>query len=263
MYSTLFLILGSYLILREGSSAPGAVQIVNGTVAKDGEFPYIVELRNVKNVFLCGGSIIGEKWVLTAGHCVETRSVQNVVYGTNILYNTKEVDTYINVSKLYLHPKFKYNFTTVGAVPLYDIGIVELEKPFPFSDKVSPIVLTDSYFVPYHINGILSGWGTNSTNGSLQHELQKVTLQLLTAQECIDQITKYSGEDFFNPIHNLCSDDYWKGECFGDSGSPYVIDNIQYGVVSWSIKPCGSNPGTYSHIGNPDYRDFIKNITGI
>ncbi|XP_066152657.1 mast cell protease 1A-like [Euwallacea fornicatus] len=263
MHRTLFLVLGSYLILREGSSAPAAVRIVNGTVAKDGEFPYIVELRKENNTFLCGGSIIGKKWVLTAGHCVQSGIVKNVVYGTNTLYNEEEVDTYVNISKVHLHPKFKYNFTKVGAVPLYDVGIVELEKPLQFSDKVSPITLTDSYFVPYHVDGTLCGWGSNSTTGFLQRKLQKVTLQLLTGQECIDQITEYSGEEFFNPVHNLCSDDHWKGECFGDSGSPYVIDDVQHGIVSWSVKPCGSNPGTYTRIGNPDYRDFIKNVTGI
>ncbi|CAG9769369.1 unnamed protein product [Ceutorhynchus assimilis] len=53
------------------------------------------------------------------------------------------------------------------------------------------------------------------------------------------KIRDYIGEDMFNSTHNLCSDNYWNGECLGDSGSPFVINGLQYDVVSWSFNPCG------------------------
>ena len=46
--------------------------IVGGTDAKLGEFPYMALLGYVideKMLYLCGGSVINTKYVLTAAHC--------------------------------------------------------------------------------------------------------------------------------------------------------------------------------------------------
>lgn len=156
-----------------------------------------------------------------------------------------------------------------------------MEEDIVFDENTQPIQLVETNEVPFHVDGVLTGWGFNETYGSDQINLQKITLQLLTDQECEQRIFDYTGLEYFNSTHNLCSDDYWNGECYvslslytvanlyiglnsqGDSGSPFVINGVQYGIVSWSFKPCGSNPGTYSRIGNPNYRDFIRNVTGI
>ncbi|GJQ83332.1 hypothetical protein Trydic_g15640 [Trypoxylus dichotomus] len=44
-------------------------RVVGGYNATENQFPYQVSLRYNGN-HNCGGSIIGDKWVLTAGHCV-------------------------------------------------------------------------------------------------------------------------------------------------------------------------------------------------
>ena len=46
--------------------------IINGRNATDGEVPFQVALRHkTSNGFACGGVILNEHWVLTAGHCIK------------------------------------------------------------------------------------------------------------------------------------------------------------------------------------------------
>lgn len=42
-----------------------------------------------------------------------------------------------------------------------------------------------------------------------------------------------------------------------------MIDGVQYGVVAWSLKPCGSHPGVLNRIGFWEHRQWIQNVTGI
>lgn len=46
-------------------------RILGGNYANDGQFPYLISLRQrAANFHLCGGSILNEYWILTAAHCV-------------------------------------------------------------------------------------------------------------------------------------------------------------------------------------------------
>ncbi|CAG9761243.1 unnamed protein product [Ceutorhynchus assimilis] len=241
------------------------VGIINGTTAEDGEFPYIVQLHDDFNYFYCGGSIIGDRWILTAGHCVWDSQFDHggsILLGTNVLGGGN--GTKIEIINKYWHPQFNYNRTTAGDIPYFDVGIMELEKPITFDSKAQPIKLVDSDDqIPFHKIGNLCGWGTNDTYGEDMPLLQKVSLPLLTDSECRKGIADFGRGDVFNSFHNLCTDQHYNGACYGDSGSPFVIDGIQYGIASWGLPPCGAAPGTLTRISTPSYREFIRNVTGI
>lgn len=44
--------------------------IVGGREATDGEVPYQISLQNSKGQHFCGGSILSNRFVVTAAHCV-------------------------------------------------------------------------------------------------------------------------------------------------------------------------------------------------
>jgi len=47
-------------------------QIIGGTDALDGQYPYQVSLkRTLIGKHICGGVIISQKYVITAAHCLE------------------------------------------------------------------------------------------------------------------------------------------------------------------------------------------------
>ena len=52
-------------------------RVVGGAAADAGEFPWMVALI-IGSKNLCGGSIIADRWVLTAAHCVEGKQPYQV-----------------------------------------------------------------------------------------------------------------------------------------------------------------------------------------
>ncbi len=52
--------------------------MVGGTNAEESEFPFIVSLTRRGGHF-CGASIVNDKWIMTAGHCV-CKYVINLVF---------------------------------------------------------------------------------------------------------------------------------------------------------------------------------------
>src|SRR5262245_41391492 len=107
---------GVWLVLL-ASLAAGAAQaqgtdtdyIVGGEPAAEGSWPWQVRLfAGAGDVTgFCGGSLIADSWVLTAGHCVKKKSGQlrkNIEIGYGSVYRSKLVR--VATDKVVVHPKY-------------------------------------------------------------------------------------------------------------------------------------------------------------
>lgn len=92
-------------------------------------------------IFMCGGAIISDRNILTAGHCIFYTPSPLETYWVLGMHNQhiKDGDSY-EVGQLDLHPKF-INHTVYDD---YDIAIVTLRTHILFSERVNPICLPDS-----------------------------------------------------------------------------------------------------------------------
>jgi len=46
-------------------------RIIGGTYAPRGAWPWQVALRFMTGIYMCGGALISDRWVVTAAHCLK------------------------------------------------------------------------------------------------------------------------------------------------------------------------------------------------
>lgn len=133
---------------------PPVLGIINGRNASDLEAPYQVALFFNGTWSSCGGSLIGERTVLTAAHCTQSEIHKRNPEKFSIRYGTNDISqgTDAKVVKVISHPLF--NETTVD----YDICVLHLEGPFKHSSKAAIIPLA-SKDPADGSHASVTGWG--------------------------------------------------------------------------------------------------------
>lgn len=126
------------LFWTASSLAFPAKEIVGGTDAAAGAYPFVVSLEDPPFQF-CGGSILASGRILTAAHCVEgyvrTEGTTLKAYAGSNDRTTHEFSSDILFTSVHMHPD--YDRITQD----YDIAILELETPFVLSDTIQSIGL--------------------------------------------------------------------------------------------------------------------------
>ena len=268
-----------------GLTAPAAAvngpqRIIGGTTANINDVPWQVGLispqGNPATVFygqFCGGSIINERWVITAAHCLyDFRQSQLGVFAGNDNLNVPAGTDVYNAASWKVHPD--YSSGPASDVWYNDIALVRLNSTLDFGDPgIEPIALptaVDPADAPAVGDSIgVSGWGSTSSDDSdpsYPYLLQQATLNVKSngVSDCGD----YTSTDW-NSLYETCigfTGGVAKDTCWGDSGGPYV-DQIDadgdgnteptlIGVTSWGNGCADANyPGLATRVTS--YLDWI------
>nr|XP_027219510.1 serine proteinase stubble-like [Penaeus vannamei] len=240
----------------------GNTRIVNGTAASVGEYPYQVAVLSTiaGRQYQCGGSIIKERWILTAAHCFYDLS-NNKATSVDIIYGTIDINggagTTVTASRFIDHPGYDSNTNA------NDIALVELPQPLNYATdaNIQPICLGLQEDIPFGGKAVASGWGTLSFGGSSPDVLQEVELDIITIDECQQ---KASLPPDTNSV--VCALTLYKDTCQGDSGGPLVAKLCdgtwaQIGIVSYGFQ-CAvpDNPGVYTRVSA--FASWISDNTG-
>jgi len=247
--------------IQEEIERPG--RIVNGRDVLPGEIKYQAALIKPGGFNFCGGTLIKEGWVLTAGHCTVGLSASgvNVVLGTRDL--NKANNPTFKVKKIH-----KYNYDS--ATKQGDLSIMELEsKPYQgrmdlSEEKMDAVDLPKADFDPSGRSCTVSGWGRLESGGwDKPKYMQKVDVVVPTNAVCGQMLPAHLPWDA-KTDSMICAGGADKDACQGDSGGPLVCSDDEgnkyiTGIVSWGVG-CATEgvPGVYTNVRK--YLTWINNI---
>ncbi|XP_037687123.1 coagulation factor XI isoform X2 [Choloepus didactylus] len=236
-------------------------RIVGGTASVRGEWPWQITLHITTPTqrHLCGGSIIGNQWILTAAHCFDEVNSPKILRVYSGILNQSEIEEalpYFGVQEIIIHDKYE------KAESGYDIALLKLETTMNYTDFQRPICLPSKgdRDVMYN-NCWVTGWGYRKLRDEIQNTLQKAKIPLVTNEECQ---TRYTGHKITNKM--ICAG-YKKGgkdACKGDSGGPLSCKHDEVwnlvGITSWG-EGCAQRerPGVYTNVVK--YVDWILEKT--
>ncbi|XP_033976107.1 vitamin K-dependent protein C-like [Trematomus bernacchii] len=233
---------------RRGGRGGVTPRIVGGVLEKLGGSPWQVLLRRADGYGFCGGTLVSDRWVVSAAHCLE-ESVDHVTIGDYDKRRPDPMEQQLKVQKVFVHPHF-HSFTFDS-----DIALLFLSGPVRRGPTAAPACLPDPHLSRYLLQedsrGVVSGWGLTRHMGRSSRFLRKVTLPVIGQQTCSSSTNQVITDNMF------CAGflDVAMDACGGDSGGPFVQNHrgtwFLTGVVSWG-EGCAAKGrfGVYSRIGN-------------
>ncbi|KAF5305581.1 hypothetical protein FQA39_LY01672 [Lamprigera yunnana] len=255
-------------------------RIVGGDRTDIDEFPWLALLGYRDSFgddagFRCGGSLINERYILTAAHCTIVNSNLGVSLefvrlgewrlstGTDCLGQgrvQKCAGPAVDINVETTIPHQNYNIRTRDN----DIALVRMRRSVTFNDFIRPICLPppNAANPTQGLNMLVAGWGSTENESTSDIKL-KVAVPIVASADCAKKI----GRRGFITDNQLCAGGVQgKDSCQGDSGGPLMkylerspdIQWVQEGVISWGIG-CGlvGYPGIYTKVSK--YSTWIVN----
>lgn len=213
-------------------------RIVGGTETTINNFPWQVSLLR-SGAHSCGGAIYSSDIIVTAAHCLQSISPENLeVRAGSTYWNSGGV--IVSVAAFATHEDYD------SGVMLNDVGLIRLKTPLKMDQNIQPIGLATKT-PPDGAVSVVTGWGTTIYGSShLSNHLMKVNVSIIEREKCASSNYGYGSE--IKPSM-LCAYSTGKDACQGDSGGPLVFNGKLVGVVSWGYGCAYPNyPGVYADI---------------
>ncbi|KAM9342743.1 suppressor of tumorigenicity 14 protein-like isoform 2-T2 [Pholidichthys leucotaenia] len=240
--------------------------VVGGRASLQDECPWQVSLHFSDKGHVCGASLLNNRWLLTAAHCVQDRGPEKysragewkAYLGLHTQSVIKKWTVTKKIKRIISHQS--YNHRTFDN----DIALMELDANVTLNRYIWPICLpSPSHDFKADKEVYITGWGATREGGLRATVLQKAKLRIINSTVCkslmADEVTD----------NMICAGILEGGvdACQGDSGGPLSVTVTEgrvflVGVVSWG-EGCGqrNKPGVYTRVSR--YRNWIKRKSGV
>ncbi len=262
-----------------GSSSGPAILGGEKVSAQDDVASVTALLVDVKQGAICTASILSDRWLLTAAHCVEGKAASDLVVGF-----TLDMDQLLQegttaerrlVSRAVAHPQFQETNKTFlamtekakaegkelsraevdGVKDWGDIALVELKEAIPTSYQPARL-LPENAVLEKNQSVTLAGYGrVGSEPTAASGVLYRVNVQIQ--------------EPLWGSTEVLMNQTDGRGACHGDSGGPaYAVDQngrlLLFGITSRGVGDgdveCITS-AAYTNLNH--YRSWIREVSGL
>ncbi|XP_049704360.2 serine protease snake isoform X1 [Helicoverpa armigera] len=240
-----------------------------GRSAKRYEYPHMALLGYGDDVesalWLCGGTVISERFILTAAHCISQPRVGPVKYiALGILRRSDPLDKWqrYNVRRVVPHPEYK------SPSKYHDIALLETDTEINFNNDVHPACLHTKGEAEEILTG--TGWGALGHRQQLADTLQSLDISRFSEEECKQHYSPHRHLlQGYNHTTQMCYGDRVTvaDSCEGDSGGPLQSKTLDehhcvttvVGVTS-AGKQCGITAGSGLYTRVIHYVPWIESV---
>nr|XP_034825997.1 chymotrypsin-like elastase family member 2A [Maniola hyperantus] len=211
----------------------------NAASTKPGDFPWhtaVYKHDNTEIKYICGGTLISNKFVLTAAQCTSLEGTTlvpetlSVFLGKFNLIGGDEGSQQRVVKQIIMHENFRYQNLD------NDISLLKLKTDVVFSDFVQPACLWHNKALNIlsrgEVFGTVVGWGFDTTDSWSPH-LQQIQIPMVPEGKCLQSnplvYSTYLNNNKFCAGYGV-RDEKTRGfpgretpNCNGDSGSAFQI----------------------------------------
>ncbi|GAV07676.1 hypothetical protein RvY_17490-2 [Ramazzottius varieornatus] len=257
-------------------------RIVNGNFARANSWPWICALVQMPSLQFCGCTVIDERWVITAGHCVDGSTDHQIKDNVQVFIGVENLKMATRAHKYHILQVVRHeNYNDPVGSTSNDIALLRIDRHIPISNDSMPACLPTKsvHDPPYAQKGAkgrrlcyVAGWGrlydgqSAADGGSIgagSDHLQQVAIEVMSDSDCKTYMAGYLITD------KMFCGGYDRGKydsCQGDSGGPMMCDDgsgrwLLYGVVSWGLGCAQAKaPGIYTNVAL--MRDWIHSKIG-
>ena len=235
-----------------------SLRIINGIDVPLGKYPFVVSIMksNPSGQYkhFCTGSILNNKTILTAAHCLLKGNANNfrIVVG-HVNFQDIPTSYMFEVQTIKHNMAFSLNNLNTGN----DIGVMILKTAIDFGKlkNVGVVCLASITAVPETEKCVAIGFGVSEqSHGDVSKSLKSVILPIQADNVCHSKFP-------INVVSIRCAGTLnGASTCYGDSGGPLACPLkadpntfLQFGITSFGGVPCNSsysyftNVGTYIH----------------
>lgn len=238
--------------MSRAASDPRRRLLAGGWPVEPAHAPYVVRLYFAPSpgVGFCGGSLLSNRSVLTAAHCVVGLAPEHLLVGTYQADSPAAPEEaradLVPVAAVAMHPDYRDDDIAAGQ----DVAVLTLARaPAGYGEDPRPVALdlAASFWAresgAAHAAAYVLGYGAKQYGGPQSLHLRAAHVHPRGAGLCAALLLRPLAPS------NLCAGYDGAGACSGDSGGPLVFAHagefVQAGVVSWGTGDC-TDPGVYS-----------------